>query len=137
MHQHGASIYVAMQHTCTTTYMLFLYHCCIHTTLRAMCGFYTTVCHRVVYIQQITLLLTRVLFFDTMHPIPNERGFQMNVNDTIQALKDALVYDAFVANVNSFNVDNLSMLVAVATGKAPNTINTLSELVGYVLNQGE
>lgn len=53
--------------------------------------------------------------------------FQMDVNATIQALKDALVYDAFVANVNAAHFDNMSMLVAVATGKAP-TMNDLVAL---------
>lgn len=52
----------------------------------------------------------------------------MNVNEIIKALKMALVYDAFVMNAKATNLDNMKMLVAVATGKAP-SMGDLLELV--------
>ena len=40
----------------------------------------------------------------------------MATDQAIQALKDAQLYDAFIQQINSGSVDNLSMLLAVATG---------------------
>ena len=41
----------------------------------------------------------------------------MTNQEIIQALKDTLVFDAFVVQANKYNQDNLSMLLAIATGK--------------------
>lgn len=45
----------------------------------------------------------------------------MNTTEIIQALHTAKVYEAAKQQVTTVNVDNLSMLVAVATGKALRT----------------
>lgn len=42
----------------------------------------------------------------------------MTVDQIINAMKDAKVFEASKLAVETNNVDNLSMLVAVATGKA-------------------
>ena len=67
-------------------------------------------------------------FRGTFGAIVNKRSDTMNVNEIIKALKMALVYDAFVMNAKATNLDNMKMLVAVATGKAP-TMGDLLELV--------
>ena len=45
----------------------------------------------------------------------------MNTTEIIQALHTAKVYEAAKQQIAVVNVDNLSMLVAVATGKALRT----------------
>jgi len=39
----------------------------------------------------------------------------MTNQEIIQALKDSLLFDAFVEQANKYNQDNLSMLLAIAT----------------------
>jgi hypothetical protein len=46
----------------------------------------------------------------------------MDVNSIIEALQNAKLYEAAKMQVQTSNIDNLSMLVAVATGKALRTM---------------
>ena len=41
----------------------------------------------------------------------------MTTGKILLALLDAKLYDAFVIQANAYNVDNMSMLLAVATGE--------------------
>ena len=61
------------------------------------------------------------------------------MNQVIQQLTDAKVFDAFVANTlkdgyYSPNVDNLSMLLAVATGKVF-SFNDIYEITQVIAKQ--
>lgn len=56
----------------------------------------------------------------------------MNTTEIIQALHTAKVYEAAKQQSAEVNVDNLSMLVAVATGKALRT-NDLFAVISALL----